>query len=260
MIRDGHAGRLRVMAVVDGYGVVELGGLRTREEAEAAEEQALRIEAAGPDCAAVFADRWLEEFPRQSPRSNKQMAYMIRSFVREFGHLDLGDVSPRAARGWAVRERSAARFARTLYEEILELRGGDVRGDGSLLRIERQLANDGSITDLKNTHARTVAILPQARRYLPAIRADVRLFPVSRPMMGYYWRRARTAAGCTDLVFHSLRHYCASWLLDLGASPLDIALQLGHRDGGRLVQQLYGHPDDAIARDRLRRIAGDSTD
>jgi hypothetical protein len=26
MIRDGHAGRLRVMAVVDGYGVVELGG------------------------------------------------------------------------------------------------------------------------------------------------------------------------------------------------------------------------------------------
>jgi integrase len=237
----------------------------------------------------VFADRWLEEFPRQSPRSNKQMAYMIRSFVREFGHLDLGDVSPRAARGWAVRERSAARFARTLYEdaisiglvdanpfqgirlarthqvrvptteeivtlmehlvspcseaagfaaytglrvgEILELRGGDVRGDGSLLRIERQLANDGSITDLKNTHARTVAILPQARRYLPAIRADVRLFPVSRPMMGYYWRRARTAAGCTDLVFHSLRHYCASWLLDLGASPLDIALQLGHRDG-----------------------------
>jgi hypothetical protein len=39
-------------------------------------------------------------------------------------------------------------------------------------------------------------------------------------------------------------------VLDL--PPHQIALQLGHQDGGRLVRELYGHPDAAIARQRLR--------
>ena len=29
-------------------------------------------------------------------------------------------------------------------------------------------------------------------------------------------------------------------------------LHLGHQDGGRLVRELYGHPDAAIARERTR--------
>ena len=39
-------------------------------------------------------------------------------------------------------------------------------------------------------------------------------------------------------------------VLDL--PPHQIALQLGHQDDGRLVRELYGHPDAAIARQRLR--------
>jgi hypothetical protein len=31
-----------------------------------------------------------------------------------------------------------------------------------------------------------------------------------------------------------------------------IALHLGHRDGGKLVRTLYGHPDERIARERVR--------
>jgi hypothetical protein len=31
-----------------------------------------------------------------------------------------------------------------------------------------------------------------------------------------------------------------------------IALHLGNTDGGRLVRELYGHPDAAMARDRVR--------
>jgi hypothetical protein len=30
-----------------------------------------------------------------------------------------------------------------------------------------------------------------------------------------------------------------------------VAVQLGHTDGGRLVQVLYGHPDEERALDRL---------
>ena len=32
----------------------------------------------------------------------------------------------------------------------------------------------------------------------------------------------------------------------------DIALHFGHRDGGELVRKLYGHPDAALARERVR--------
>jgi hypothetical protein len=31
-----------------------------------------------------------------------------------------------------------------------------------------------------------------------------------------------------------------------------IALQFGHRDGGKLVRTTYGHPDAVIARDHVR--------
>jgi hypothetical protein len=31
-----------------------------------------------------------------------------------------------------------------------------------------------------------------------------------------------------------------------------IALHLGHHDGGALVRTTYGHPDERIARDRVR--------
>jgi hypothetical protein len=31
-----------------------------------------------------------------------------------------------------------------------------------------------------------------------------------------------------------------------------IAEQLGHRDGGKLIVDTYGHPDAAVARQRIR--------
>ena len=45
---------------------------------------------------------------------------------------------------------------------------------------------------------------------------------------------------------------CATtMLLERGPSPWDVAIQLGHTDGGRLVCELYGHPSHAGARARL---------
>jgi hypothetical protein len=32
----------------------------------------------------------------------------------------------------------------------------------------------------------------------------------------------------------------------------DVALHFGHQDGGELVRKLYGHPDAALARERVR--------
>lgn len=54
------------------------------------------------------------------------------------------------------------------------------------------------------------------------------------------------------LELYALRHACATLLLERGLSPADVATQLGHTDGGRLVMSTYGHPSEQFARDRLK--------
>ena len=121
MIREGDGGRHRVFAVVPDYGVVELGHFRIRADAEAAEEKAVAIEQAGGECAAVFADKWITEFPRPSAGSNRVMSYNIRRFARDFGERQLGEVTPREARAWTQAFPSSATFARALYEDAISI-------------------------------------------------------------------------------------------------------------------------------------------
>jgi hypothetical protein len=54
-------------------------------------------------------------------------------------------------------------------------------------------------------------------------------------------------------LYLATRHYFGwyAWnVLELDAR--DIALHLGHQDGGELVRTRYGHPDAALARQRVR--------
>jgi integrase len=66
-----------------------------------------------------------------------------------------------------------------------------------------------------------------------------------------YFEPVRAAFGRPKLQFHELRHACATLLHERGLSPEDVAIQLGHRDGGGLVRRLYGHPDEDRVRDRI---------
>jgi hypothetical protein len=53
--------------------------------------------------------------------------------------------------------------------------------------------------------------------------------------------------------YDATRHYFAWYGLNvLGLPPHVLAAQLGHRDGGKLIVDTYGHPDAAIARKRIR--------
>jgi integrase len=67
--------------------------------------------------------------------------------------------------------------------------------------------------------------------------------------------RERVAADEQDqLDLYELRHFGASYMLnDLELEPWVIAEQLRHGDGGRLVLELYGHPDRNRAIERIRR-------
>jgi hypothetical protein len=46
-------------------------------------------------------------------------------------------------------------------------------------------------------------------------------------------------------------------LLERGVTPWDVAIQLGHTDGGQLVMERYGHPSEAGARARLLAVWGE---
>jgi integrase len=67
--------------------------------------------------------------------------------------------------------------------------------------------------------------------------------------------RERVRADEQDqLDLYELRHFGASYMLnELELEPWVIAEQLRHSDGGRLVLELYGHPDRTKAIERIRR-------
>lgn len=62
--------------------------------------------------------------------------------------------------------------------------------------------------------------------------------------------------GNVDL-YAATRHYFGWFALNVLELPDHvIALQFGHRDGGKLVRTTYGHPDAKIARERVREAFG----
>lgn len=70
----------------------------------------------------------------------------------------------------------------------------------------------------------------------------------------HHWNRVRCGAQLGDVrLYDATRHYFAWYGLNvLGLPPYVLAAQLGHRDGGKLIVDTYGHPDAAIARKRIR--------
>lgn len=80
------------------------------------------------------------------------------------------------------------------------------------------------------------------------------VFPAPRGsrLMGsswaYHWKSIRSAFGRPQMALHELRHFCATQLVEAGLPSWQIAAQLGHTDGGALIESTYGHPDQRIAR------------
>lgn len=162
---------------------------------------------------------------------------------------------------WAYAYRAMVLFAGYVGlrpGELFALRRDDIAGD--LCHIERSLdSKSGLIGPTKNGRPRMVTVPPVPRdaiRELPRTPSGL-LFESRRACMWrqashhYCWNMVRTLAGRPGLDFYELRHCAATMLLERGMTPWDVAIQLGHQDGGRLVTTLYGHPSEAKARERL---------
>lgn len=77
--------------------------------------------------------------------------------------------------------------------------------------------------------------------------------PLTYDQLAVRWRALRERCGLR-CEFHQLRTFHASWLLELGASPIDVAVQLhGHTDPS-VVLSYYAMIDKGKALERLRRV------
>jgi len=83
---------------------------------------------------------------------------------------------------------------------------------------------------------------------------DIRPLFTERLPDGHWLRERVESGGNYDL--YELRHFGATWLLEerpfgLGLKPSDVAIQMGHLDGGVRVMTLYGHPRADESRKRI---------
>jgi integrase len=146
--------------------------------------------------------------------------------------------------------------------ETFAIRWSDITGD--ILNGQRQFNSRlGRETPPKHNSTGPVALLPPAQEALKTVprRPDDDLVFRSKygkqfrqTTLHEYWKVVRAAFGRPDLAFHSLRHFCGTYLTnELLVQPWMTAKQLRHQDGGRLVTELYGHPSRQVALDEIRR-------
>jgi integrase len=117
------------------------------------------------------------------------------------------------------------------------------------------------LTPPKHGSVREIAMTPRAReRLLTLPRESEWVFTTLRgthytpSSRSHHWNRVRCAAGFGNVdLYTATRHHFAwyAWNV-LELDPADIAQHFGHQDGGELVRRLYGHFDQAKARERVR--------
>ena len=155
-----------------------------------------------------------------------------------------------------------AAFCGVRRGELFALEWGDLDLRDLEIHVRRRVDSHGAIDLPKNGRTRKIVLPPPARDALVAMprRAGTEIVFTTPSGRGftqtswtYHWHPVRAAAGRPAMDFYELRHFCATHLLERGLTPSDVAVQLGHTDGGRLVQELYGHPSEDAARERVKR-------
>lgn len=68
----------------------------------------------------------------------------------------------------------------------------------------------------------------------------------------YHWKAVRAATGWQHSLYLATRHFAGWYMVNVLEMPSeDVAIALGHQDGGNLVRRLYGHRDNNRALDRI---------
>lgn len=161
---------------------------------------------------------------------------------------------------WARAFAAVSAWSGLRYAEVARLRVQDVLASSFPAPIEAPPAWSLTVRRKGDILRTSILFEPGStvlRDYMVPCSPERLLFPsfggceVPRTTYSSIWCAAREKVGLPELRFHDLRHFHATWLLDQGASDMDVAIQLGHRDGGVQVRRTYGHPSRERALKRL---------
>lgn len=151
-----------------------------------------------------------------------------------------------------------------MCEDGLEHPTSYVDWDEGVVYINGQRQRDGTrIHHTKNGRVRKVVLAGKVVDALnlvrqwedePALFYSVSGRRFKREAHYRHWDKVRNTGGYPGMDYYELRHFGATELLRQGASHADVAIHLGHTDGGALVMSTYGHPEEEAARERLRKI------
>ncbi len=205
----------------------------------------------------------------ETPKGRKDLTALSEEQIAE-----LADLAERISGDYGVEVRAiilTLAYTGVRPGELCALRRPDLDEQNRELVVRYSLDGSGVEKAPKNGKARVVTVPPPALgaiRDTPVTLGNEYLFHttrgkrLSKGSLSYMWRpiaKAWIEKGGRDIDLYDLRHAAATLLLERGVTPSDVAVQLGHQDGGRLVQTLYGHPAEDLARDRLRMaFAGES--
>ena len=223
-----------------------------------AREWALKHRSSVGAVRAMFQDALNEELVTENPFSNLRLPQSRGrrdlEVISEARLHELADSALTTCDGYGSTFRACILFAAYVGlrpAELFTLRWSDVDFATGEVRINTSLGSTGEVTLPKNNKKRKVILPPPAAdalRSMPRRSDSPYVFTTpggrrfSKTSHYYWWRAVRLAFGEPAMDFYELRHFCATHLLELGVSHADVAVQLGHTDGGALVMSTYGHP------------------
>ena len=144
--------------------------------------------------------------------------------------------------------------------ELDALRRMNVDLDRSRIRVVEQFsAATRTFTLPKNGQVRDAPLTEPAREALVSlpVESEFCFAPIrgehwTASARAYHWKAVRAAAGWEGSLYLATRHFAGWYMVNVLDLPSeDVAIALGHTDGGELVRRLYGHRDHDRALDRV---------
>ena len=120
-----------------------------------------------------------------------------------------------------------------------------------------------AVTHTKNSRVRSVPIGTDLRKLLKRMRAGRLEQPVNAPVLRVREAqkavdRAATKIGVPRLTHHQFRDVFATTAIECGIDVPTVSRWLGHRDGGALLMEVYGHLRDDHAQAIVKKLNFDS--
>jgi integrase len=198
----------------------------------------------------------------ETPRGRKDIDALTEQEI-----ADLADLAADLSGGYGAEARAiilTLAYTGMRPGELCALHRSDVDLKALEVVVQRSLDGTGREKAPKNGLARkiiiplmaadAIALVPETLDS-PYLFHTVRGHRLTKGTLAYFWRTMRAgwvARGGRAIDLYELRHACATMLVERGLNVGDVAFQLGHQDGGRLVMTLYGHPGEDAIRDRLK--------